>query len=173
MDHLDSYKNLMSLQGYSDVVMCKVFSATLNGTARSWFRKLSSRTIDLFGDLSRLFVANFMSYRVRKKNTSHLFTIHQKESESLKEYIKRFNQVVLEVEDPSDKVVIMAMVEGLRQGILFDSLSKNVPATLSSLQSKADKYIITEKLAEAKRKRQGNDDHKRSDSPHHLMRSTH
>ncbi|GFZ18916.1 hypothetical protein Acr_27g0006550 [Actinidia rufa] len=38
-----------------------------------------------------------------RKNASHLFTVHQKESESLKDFVKRFNQAVLEVEDPSDK----------------------------------------------------------------------
>ena len=31
MDHLDSYKNLMSLQGYSNKIMCKAFFATLKG----------------------------------------------------------------------------------------------------------------------------------------------
>ncbi|GFS29200.1 hypothetical protein Acr_00g0005780 [Actinidia rufa] len=103
MDHLDSYKSLMSLQGCSDEVMCKAFSATLKGPARSWFRKLSSGTIDSFGELSRLFVANFMSCRNRQKNASHLFTVHQKETESLKDFVKRFNQAILEVEDPSDK----------------------------------------------------------------------
>ncbi|GFZ03490.1 hypothetical protein Acr_16g0001140 [Actinidia rufa] len=66
-------------QGSSDEVMCKAFSATFKGSARSWFRKLAPGTIDSFRDLSRLFVANFMSYRVRQKNASHLFTIHQKE----------------------------------------------------------------------------------------------
>ncbi|GFZ18321.1 hypothetical protein Acr_27g0000600 [Actinidia rufa] len=153
MDHLDSYKSLMSLQGCSDEVMCKAFSATLKGPARSWFRKLSPGTIDSFGELSRLFVANFMSCRNRQKNASHLFTVHQKETESLKDFVKRFNQAILEVEDPSDKVIIMAMMEGLRPGPLFDSLSKNVPETLSALQSKADKYIAAEELAEAKRRR--------------------
>ncbi|GFZ19053.1 hypothetical protein Acr_27g0007920 [Actinidia rufa] len=74
IDHLDSYKSLMSLQGCSDEVMCKAFSATLKGPARN-----------------------------RQKNASHLFTVHQKESESLKDFVKRFNQAVLEVEDPSDK----------------------------------------------------------------------
>ena len=74
-----------------------------------------------------------MSSQVRQKNVSHLFTIHQKESESLKDYVKRFNQAVLEVETPSDKVVIMAMMEGLRPGPLLDSLSKNVPKKLSTL----------------------------------------
>ncbi|GFZ06659.1 hypothetical protein Acr_18g0008290 [Actinidia rufa] len=71
--------------------------------------------------------------------------------------------VLLEVEDPSDKVIIMAMMEGLRPGPLFDSLSKNVPKTLSALQSKADKYIAAEELAEAKRRRRGKDDHKRKE----------
>ncbi|GFS35922.1 hypothetical protein Acr_00g0042720 [Actinidia rufa] len=134
MDHLDSYKSLMSLQGCSDEVMCKAFSATLKGPTRN-----------------------------RQKNASHLFTIHQKESESLKNFVKRFNQAVLEVEDPNDKVIIMAMMEGLRPGPLFDSLSKNVPETLSALQSKADKYITTEELAEAKRRQRGKDDHKRKE----------
>ncbi|GFS31174.1 hypothetical protein Acr_00g0016040 [Actinidia rufa] len=163
MDHLDLYKSLMYLQGCSDEVMCKAFSATLKGPARSWFRKLSPGTIDSFGELSRLFVANFMSYRNRQKNASHLFTVHQKEAESLKDFVKRFNQAILEVEDPSDKVIIMAMMEGLRPGPLFDSLSKNVPETLSALQSKADKYIAVEELAEAKRRRRGKDDHKRKE----------
>ncbi|GFY90980.1 hypothetical protein Acr_07g0011760 [Actinidia rufa] len=73
------------------------------------------------------------------------------------------DQAILEVEDPSDKVIIMAMMEGLRPGPLFDSLSKNVPETLSALQSKADKYIAAEELAEAKRRRRGKDDHKRKE----------
>ncbi|GFZ15855.1 hypothetical protein Acr_25g0002640 [Actinidia rufa] len=163
MDHLDLYKSLMSLQGCSDEVMYKAFSATLKGPTRSWFRKLSPGTIDSFGDLSRLFVANFMSYKNRQKNASHLFTIHQKEMKNLKDFVKRFNQAILEVEDPSDKVIIMAMMEGLRPGPLFDSLSKNVPETLSALQSKADKYIAAEELADAKRRRRGKDDHKRKE----------
>ncbi|GFY81001.1 hypothetical protein Acr_01g0008100 [Actinidia rufa] len=150
-------------RGCSDEVMCKAFSATLKGPARSWFRKLSPGTIDSFGELSRLFVANFMSCKNRQKNASHLFTVHQKESKSLKDFVKRFNQAILEVEDPSDKVIIMAKMEGLRPGPLFDSLSKNVPETLSALQSKVDKYIAAEELAEAKRRRRGKDDHKRKE----------
>ncbi|GFS31315.1 hypothetical protein Acr_00g0016780 [Actinidia rufa] len=171
MDHLDSYKSLMSLKGYSDEMMCKAFSATLKGSARSWFQKLLLGTIDSFGDLSRLFVANFMSCRVRQKERLPTFApFTRKETESLKDYIKRFNQFVLEVEYPSDKIVIMAMMEGLRPGPLFDSLSKNVPATLLSLQSEDDKYITAEELSEAKQRRRGKDDHKKKDSPRHMIK---
>ncbi|GFY82417.1 hypothetical protein Acr_02g0006570 [Actinidia rufa] len=107
------------------------------------------------------------------KNVSYLFIVYQKKTESLKDYIKRFNQAVLEVEYPSDKIVIMAMMEGLHSGPLFDSLFKKVHATLSALQSKADKYITAEELAEAKRRRRRRDDHKRKGSPRYPMRSTH
>ena len=41
-----------------------------------------------------------------------------------------FNQAILEVEDPSDKMVIMAMMEGLCPDALFDYLSKNMLETL-------------------------------------------
>ena len=60
----------------------------------------------------------------------------------MKDYFKHFNHVVLEVEDLSDKVVVMAIMEGLCLSSLFDFLSKNVFETLSALQNKADKYIV-------------------------------
>ena len=62
MNHLDSYKNLVMLQGASNEVMCRAFSATLRGLEISWLRKLleiswlrklSPRTIDSFGDLNK------------------------------------------------------------------------------------------------------------------------
>ena len=87
----------------------------------------------------------------------------QKDGESLKDYVKQFNQVVLEVKDASDKVVVMAMMEGLRPSLLFDLLSRNVPVTQYALQSKADKYITAEELTEAKRRRRGREDYKRKE----------
>ncbi|GFY97652.1 hypothetical protein Acr_12g0001930 [Actinidia rufa] len=55
------------------------------------------------------------------------------ETEGLKDCVKRFNHAILEVEDPSDKMAIMAMMEGLRLGPMFDFLSKNVLETLFAL----------------------------------------
>ncbi|GFS33435.1 hypothetical protein Acr_00g0028480 [Actinidia rufa] len=101
--------------------------------------------------------------KVKQNNASHLITIHQKDVENLKDYIKRFNQAILEVEDTSDKVVVMAMIKGLRPKPLFDSLFRNISETQSALQSKADKYIAAKELAEDKRRRQGREDYKRKE----------
>ena len=69
----------------------------------------------------------------------------------------------MEVENPNDKVVVMAMIEGLQPGPLFNFLSMNIPEIMSTLQSKADKYIVAEELVEAKHRRRGRDDHKRKE----------
>ncbi|GFS41410.1 hypothetical protein Acr_00g0074120 [Actinidia rufa] len=131
VDHLESYKNLMMLQEYSDEMMCKAFLEPLKGPV------------------------------FKQKNASHLFAIHQ-DRKSLKDYVRHFNQAILEVKDPSNKVVVMAMMKGLCPGSLFYSLSQSVPKTLSALQIKD--YIIAEELAESKWMRQGKDDHKRKES---------
>ena len=70
---------------------------------------------------------------------------------------------MLEVEGTTNNVVVMAIMEGLRPGPLFDSLSKNTPKTQLALQRKANKYIAVEKLVEAKWRGQGRDDHKRKE----------
>ena len=67
------------------------------------------------------------------------------------------------MEDSNDMLVSMVMMEGLHLGPLFDFLSKNVPETLSTLQSKADKYIAVEELVEAKCRRQGKDNQNRKE----------
>ncbi|GFY87607.1 hypothetical protein Acr_05g0012460 [Actinidia rufa] len=83
-------------------------------------------------------------------------------NELLKNYVKLFNQAILEVEDPSDKVVIMAMMEGLCPGPLFNSLSKNILETYLSSRAKLTNKIAVEELDKAKWRRRGKD-HKRKE----------
>ena len=58
------------------------------------------------------------------------------------------------------------MMEGLRPGPLFDSLSKNILETQSTLQNKPGKYIAPEELSEAK---WGKDKNKRKEPNSHIM----
>ena len=40
LDHLETFKTLMHLQGVVDAIMCRVFPTTLKGAARIWFSRL-------------------------------------------------------------------------------------------------------------------------------------
>ena len=52
LDHLETFKTLMHLQGVADAIMCRAFPATLKGAARIWFSWLTPNSISTFKELS-------------------------------------------------------------------------------------------------------------------------
>ena len=52
LDHLESFKTLMHLQGISDEIMCRAFPTMLRGPTRIWFNRLMPNSISSFKELS-------------------------------------------------------------------------------------------------------------------------
>ena len=52
LDHLETFKTLMHLQGVADEIMCRVFPITLKGAARIWFSRLTPNSISTFKELN-------------------------------------------------------------------------------------------------------------------------
>ena len=52
LDHLETFKTLMHLQGVADEIMCRAFPTTLKGAARIWFNQLTPNSISTFKELS-------------------------------------------------------------------------------------------------------------------------
>ena len=52
LDHLETFKTLMHLQGAADEIMCRVFPITLKGAARIWFSRLTPNSISTFKELN-------------------------------------------------------------------------------------------------------------------------
>ena len=52
LDHLETFKTLMHLQGVVDEIMCKAFPMTLKGAARIWFSRLTPNSISTFKELN-------------------------------------------------------------------------------------------------------------------------
>ena len=46
LDHLETFKTMMYLQGVPDEIMCRAFPTTLRGAARIWFSRLTPNSID-------------------------------------------------------------------------------------------------------------------------------
>ena len=77
LDHLESFKTLMHLQGVADEIMCKAFPTTLKGPARIWFNKLTPNFISTFKKLSTQFASYFIGGHRYKKSTICLINIKQ------------------------------------------------------------------------------------------------
>ncbi|XP_058082386.1 uncharacterized protein LOC131230483 [Magnolia sinica] len=137
------------IQTATDAMMCRGFSITLIGSARSWYRQLKPNSIGSFAKLSRLFLTRFISGKRSKKPNTHLLAIRQGPKESLKDYIARFNEEALQVEDYNDKMALAAVFNVLKEGRFTFSIRKSPPKTLSDFVVRAQKSANVEEFTNA------------------------
>ncbi|RVW59300.1 hypothetical protein CK203_101694 [Vitis vinifera] len=69
------YRQLMTLDIGNDALLCKVFPASLQGQALSWFHRLPPNSVDNFRDLSEAFVGQYLCSARHKQNISTLFIL--------------------------------------------------------------------------------------------------
>ena len=144
LDHLEIFKTLMHLQGVADAIMYRAFPTTLKGAARIWFSRLTPNLISTFKELSAQFTTYFIGGHRYKKSTACLMSIKQREDETLRSYISRFNKKALSIDEADDKILVAAFTDGLRKGKFLFSLYKNDPKTMSEVLYKATKYMNAE-----------------------------
>ena len=144
LDHLESFKTLMHLQGVLDEIICRAFPTTLKGFARIWFNRLAPNSIDTFKELSAQFTSHFIKGHRYKKSTACLMNIKQWEDEMLRSYITRFNKEALSINEADDKILVAAFTNGLWKGKFLFSLYNNSPKTISDVLYRATKYMNTE-----------------------------
>ena len=78
LDHLESFKTLVHLQGVVDEIMCQAFPTMLKSPARLWFSRLTSNYISTFKELSAQFSSHFIGGIGRyKKYTACLMSINR------------------------------------------------------------------------------------------------
>ena len=134
----------MHLQEVADEIMCRAFPTTLKGLARIWFSRLTPNSISTFKELSAQFTLHFIRGHRYKKSTACLMSIRQREDETMKSYITRFNKDALSIDEADDKILVAAFTNGLQKGKFLFSLYKNDLKTMSDVLYKATKYMNAE-----------------------------
>ncbi|RVW82261.1 hypothetical protein CK203_041721 [Vitis vinifera] len=115
------YRQLMTLDIGNDALLCKVFPASLQGQALSWFHRLPPNSVDNFRDLSEAFVGQYLCSARHKQNISTLQNIKMKDNESLREFVKRFGQAVLQIEVCSMDAVLQIFKRSICPGTPFSN----------------------------------------------------
>ena len=93
----------MHLEGVVDKIMCRAFPMTLKGAARIWFSRLMPNSISTFKELSAQFTTHFIGGHRYKKSMAYLMSIRQREDETLRSYISRFNKEALSIDEADRK----------------------------------------------------------------------
>ncbi|GKV21693.1 hypothetical protein SLEP1_g31647 [Rubroshorea leprosula] len=135
-DHLHAFFSIMQAQNASDALMCKMFPSTLRDNARTWYHTLRPNSINAYAELATLFATKFSSRRLIKKTTPELMRITQREGESLKNYMNRFNDAMLEVNAFDEAMGVTAVMQGLNHDRFRDNLIKNTPTTFDEREQR-------------------------------------
>ena len=131
LNHLESFKTMICLQGLLDEIMCRAFPTTLKGPTRIWFKKLTPGFVRSFAQLSRSFFNYFIGGQRYRRPITHLLNVKQKEGETLRSYLTKFNKETLLVDGVDDKVVLKAFIFGLQSGDFLFLVYKDPPTSMS------------------------------------------
>ncbi|GKV18281.1 hypothetical protein SLEP1_g28686 [Rubroshorea leprosula] len=146
-DHLHPFYSCMQAQNASNVLMCKIFPSTFRSNAGTWYYSLPPRSISSYTEMTSDFATKFSNRRLIRKTTFELMRVKQRDGESLKNYMSRFNDAVLEVSSFDQAMGITVVISGLKHDRFRDSLIKHPATTFSEVNDKSLKFITAEEYA--------------------------
>ncbi|XP_021762916.1 uncharacterized protein LOC110727646 [Chenopodium quinoa] len=143
---ITSYEGHIMLYTNSDVVWCKVFPTTLIGVAADWFNNVENGMIDSFEKLTEMFIGQYVINSVRQRTSGELMAVEQREDDSLRDYIRRFNNEENTIPKLQQEIAVMALMNGLNDSEFKRYLTRKNFSMLAAAFNKAHDYIKSEEL---------------------------
>ncbi|GKV33443.1 hypothetical protein SLEP1_g41961 [Rubroshorea leprosula] len=78
--------------------------------------------------------------------------VSQKEGESLRDYMQRFNKATLDIDNVPDTICLSALLHGLKRGRFLDDLLENPPKTWNEVNDRSASFILSEDFQSSKRR---------------------
>ncbi|RZS20059.1 hypothetical protein BHM03_00052535 [Ensete ventricosum] len=150
-EHIVAFRAQMALYDKFDALMCRAFSTTLRGPARTWYSCLKPASISLFDLLAKEFELNFLASARPKPTTASLLGLVQGSDAPLSQFVGRFTSQVRGIPDLHPSLAIQAFLTGLRPLKFFWSLIERPPATLPEMLQRAHQYMVAKTLVAGKR----------------------
>ena len=145
LDHLDAFNNKMDLLQVTMLARCRCVTVTLSGTTKKWIRQIELETITSWVQLLAMFMCLFQGAHKHATPLSHLASIKQGPNDTLKAYIKHFNDELTTIHNPQENGVIMAVISRVRLDTPFwDKLQKDECKTLAEFYKDANKIMCLE-----------------------------
>ncbi|RYR73977.1 hypothetical protein Ahy_A02g008561 [Arachis hypogaea] len=168
-EHLTAFEARMNLEGATDAVRCRAFPITLAGLPIKWFNALSNGSITGFHDISRKFMAQFTTRITKAKHPISLLGITQKQDESTRKYLDRFNDECLTVDGLTNSIASLCLTNGLMNEDFCKHRTTKPVWTMHEIQSVARDYINDQEVCQvvaANKRQHGNTQHGNS-APRH------
>lgn len=113
VDHVRHYKQVMAYWRNEEVLMCRMFQASLGDTTLRLFNKLPPGKIDSFREQAEQFTTRFITNNRVVKGLEALTHLKKKQGETLREYLQRYWEFYQETEGCDLRFTIITFKFGL------------------------------------------------------------
>jgi len=138
MEHITTFNTRMAVVGAVDLVKCKLFAGTLCDTSLRWYMNLPLFSIVGYQDLTRKLIQQFSASKHHKVSSTSLFNIRQKENETLRDYLARFNDATIKLSNPNQELFVGAFQNGSRAGQFNESLAQKPVDSMEEIMARAE-----------------------------------
>ncbi|GKV37979.1 hypothetical protein SLEP1_g45937 [Rubroshorea leprosula] len=90
--------------------------------------------------------------RIQNANDAMMCKVHQKEGESLRDYMQQFNKATLDIDNVPDTICLSALLHGLKPGRFLDNLLENPPKSWNEVNDRSASFILFEDFQSSKRR---------------------
>ena len=108
--------------GGTNAQRCKMFAGMLVGTTLDWFSSLPEKSQTSFEVFSSLFISHFSENKVKPLEVANLFKVKQAKKESIKQFLCRFSEEMVQIPQSNKRLFVEAFIRGLRSGSFEESL---------------------------------------------------
>jgi len=117
-EHVQNMHSSLELVIQDNDAMCKILLITFKESACAWYDNLESGSIEEFRDLWPKLVAYFKISIPIKKSSINLFGVTQSDGESIRAYLKRFDEKILKMKELIKPVALKALINRVRERAL-------------------------------------------------------
>ncbi|WJX88497.1 hypothetical protein P8452_70580 [Trifolium repens] len=156
LEHLMAVGTQTAILGAEEHLKCKLLSSTFKDAVVRWYMNLPKNSITGYQDFHRKLIHQFSVSKHIQVTATNMFSLRQKSSETLREYLARFSEATIKVSNPNQEMFVAAFHNGLRAGHFNESLAQKPAETMQEVMKRAECYIKGEESNTEKRSR----DHK-------------
>ncbi|XP_017438291.1 uncharacterized protein LOC108344346 [Vigna angularis] len=153
-NHLRIFTNAMAFYTDNDPVICRAFSLSLKDEALEWYNTLPPNTVDCFVTVETLFRRQYASNRKQEITPTEFVNTKQEKGETLKAFMKRYNEVAQRVKDVNHTFVISNLPSCLRPGYCAEKLYARPPKIMDELQERITEFVRMADMRSSRKKQQ-------------------
>ncbi|GKC61326.1 reverse transcriptase domain-containing protein [Tanacetum coccineum] len=132
-DHIKLFQSVAKTERWAMPTWCHMFNSTLTGNARVWFDKLPKESIDSYEDLKAAFRENYRQQTKHIKDPVEIHHIKQKDRESTEDFMERYKEEVLDVEEAPKCMKISGFIHGITHPELIKRLYEKIPRSMDEM----------------------------------------